>query len=187
MSLILALFAALVVVRLQAVFSHWIWGMVVLVLTFNLWGTLQAANHFPPGLTTQFDAETRLDHRFIPAVIDFLEDQGERRGYTTYWIGYPLAFHSEERLIFTPRLPYHSDFRYTPRDDRYLPYSQEVTAADKVAYITGNQPYLEKSIREGLAGLRVSWQEKVIGDYRIFYRLSQPVTPEQLRLGGMTD
>ena len=187
LSVILALFAALAVSRLQEVYNRWAWGVVVLVLTFNLWGTLQAADHFPPGLTTQFDAETRLDHRHDPALIDFLEDQGERRGYATYWISYPLAFQSEERLIFTPRLPYHRDFRYTPRDDRYLPYSQEVAAADKVAYITGNQPSLERSIREGLAGLGVSWQEKVIGDYHIFYRLSQPVKPEVLGLGGQID
>jgi hypothetical protein len=155
------------VVTLREVYSRWVWGLVVLVLTFNLWGTLQAAGHFPPGLTTQFDAETRLDHRYDPALINFLEDQGERHGYTTYWISYPLAFQSKERLIFTPRLPYHRDFRYTPRDDRYLPYSQQVTTADKVAYITGNQPYLERSIREGLAGLGSPGGENH-RDYHIF-------------------
>jgi hypothetical protein len=186
LSVILALFASFTVIKLREIFGSWVLGVVILIISFNLWGNLQAAYNFPPGLTTQFDAETRLDHRYDPALIDFLEDHGEWRGFTTYWISYPLAFLSEERLIFRPTLPYHGDFRYSPRDDRYLPYSQEVDAAEKVAFITGNQPALEKRLRAGMSGIGVTWQEKVIGDYHIFYQLSRRVNPEELGLGVQT-
>jgi hypothetical protein len=187
LAVILALFAALAIIKLQAIYGAWVWGLVVLVMGFNLWGTMQAANRYPPGLTTQFDSETRIDHRYDIELINFLDEQGETRGYTTYWISYPLAFQSAEHLIFVPQLPYHSDLRYTPRDDRYAPYTNLVNASSKVAYITGDQPALENRLREGLAALEIAWQEKVIGDYRVFYQLSKVVQPDELGLGGQMD
>jgi len=187
MAVIMALFAAQAVMRLRDSHGRWAWGLVLIVLGFNLWGTVQAAQRVPPGLTTQFDAQTRIYHRHDFDLIAFLEAEGEMRGYSNYWISYPLAFQSGERLIFVPRLPYHRDLSYTSRDDRYAPYQQLVAAAGKVAYITGDQPALENHIRKGLATLRVDWQEKEIGDYRVFYQLSRVVRPGELGLGGELD
>ncbi len=186
-AVIMALFAAQAVMRLRDSYGRWAWGLVLIVLGFNLWGTVQAAQRVPPGLTTQFDAQTRIDHRYDFDLIAFLEAEGEMRGYSNYWISYPLAFQSGERLIFVPRLPYHRDLSYTSRDDRYAPYQKLVAAAGRVAYITGDQPELENHIRKGLATLRVDWQEKGIGDYRVFYKLSRVVRPGELGLGGELD
>lgn len=186
-AVILALFAAQAVMRLRDNYGRWAWGLVLIVLGFNLWGTVQAAQRVPPGLTTQFDAQTRIDHHFDFDLIAFLEAEGELRGYTNYWISYPLAFHSGEGLIFVPRLPYHRDLSYTSRDDRYAPYQKLVAAAGRVAYITGDQPELENHIRKGLAILRVEWREKQIGDYHVFYKLSRVVRPGELGLGGELD
>jgi hypothetical protein len=116
-------------------------------------------------------------------LIDFLHQQGEQRGYSNYWVAYPLGFLSQEELIFVPRLPYHQDFRYTERDDRYDPYDRWVAEAQRVAYITTNHPALDGRLRAAFAALGVTWKEAKIGDFQIFFALSQPVRPEQIGLG----
>ncbi|KAF5435362.1 hypothetical protein C5S36_03320, partial [Candidatus Methanophagaceae archaeon] len=111
---------------------------------------------------------------------DFLSKHGETRGYSNYWVSYPLAFESDEELIYIPRLPYHLDFRYTARDDRYEPYQALVEGSDRVAYITTFHPALDESIRASFRRLGVVWEEEMIGDYQIFYNLSRPVHPEEI-------
>jgi hypothetical protein len=86
-------------------------------------------------------------------------------------------------LLFTPRLPYHTDFRYTQRDDRYQPYDRLVETADQAAYITTNHPALEQYLRDAFFGMNIAWKEADIGNYHVFYDLSQKVTPEQIDLG----
>jgi hypothetical protein len=155
-----------------------------LLLAFNLWGTLQSASRNPPGITSQFNPESRIDASAIPALGSFLRRSGELRGYSTYWVSYPLAFLSREQLVFVPRLPYHADLRYTPRDDRYAPYKGMVEQSSRVAYITAGQPALELAIRAGLARLGLGWQEALVGQYRVFFRLSRPVSPAELGIPG---
>jgi 4-amino-4-deoxy-L-arabinose transferase-like glycosyltransferase len=177
----MALFAADLLLAVQRRGAgRWACVLIAGILAFNLWGTVQSAVRNPPGLTTQFDAATRVDHRFDSALIAFLEQNGERRGYTNYWVAYPLAFLSGEDLVFVPRLPYHPDFRYTARDDRYPPYDDLVTASDRVAYITANHPALNERLRQGLAAAGASFMEVSIGDYHVFYRLSIPLRPEDI-------
>ena len=180
----LAIFAAEFCSNLhkQTHLGKWIYALILFLLTFNLWSTVEAARNYPPGLTTQFDPVSWIDHRFDEPLIAFLEKEGERRGYTNYWVAYPLAFQSEEKLIFVPRLPYHQDFRYTTRDNRYLPYNTLVEESEKVAYITTNHPALDEVLRDGFRSLGVSWDEKWIGNYHVFYGLSEAVRPRELDL-----
>jgi 4-amino-4-deoxy-L-arabinose transferase-like glycosyltransferase len=154
-----------------------------LVLAFNLWGTVQCALRYPPGITTQFYAPTQVDHRYDQALMDFLLAHSETSGYTNYWVAFPLAFLSNEELIFVPRLPYHTDLRYTARDDRYPPYTARVAAAPRTAYITTHNPTLDDVLRAGFTRLGVTWQEEKIGDYQIYFALSRPVHPAELGLG----
>jgi hypothetical protein len=159
-------------------------GLVVLVTGYALIGTIQAGWRNPPGITTQFDPITRLDHRYDGELIEFLRSQGETRGYANYWIAYPLAFLSRDELIFTPRLPYHEDLRYTGRDDRYQPYDVAVAEAERAAYIVSRlHPTLAGLLRERFLALNVAWQERTIGDTVVFYRLSRKVTPEEIGFG----
>jgi 4-amino-4-deoxy-L-arabinose transferase-like glycosyltransferase len=158
-------------------------AFVLLLVMFNAWGTLQCAVAFPPGLTTQFDPVAQVDHRDMPALIAFLRARGETRGYSNYWVAFPLAFLSHEDLIFASRLPYHQDFRYTPRDDRYAPFTDAVTAGDRAAYITTHHPALNERLRAGFTKLGVTFQETQIGDYTVFYALSRKVLPPELGLG----
>ncbi|RMF49613.1 MAG: hypothetical protein D6755_02210 [Anaerolineae bacterium] len=176
---VFSLFAAGMLERWVHRWARWGWVAFGLLLVYNLGGVVQAAMQYPPGLTTQFDAIAQVDHRDLPALMDFLQAHGETRGYTNYWVAYPLAFRSQERLIFVPRLPYHEDFRYTSRDDRYPPYDTLVADAERVAYITTRHPALDARLREYFVAQGVTWQETQIGDYHVFYALSRKVAPPE--------
>ena len=152
------------------------------VLAFNLVGTAQAAFTNPPGITTQFEAITQVDHRYDAALIRFLRAHGGTRGYANYWVTYPIAFLSGEEIILVPRLPYKADLRYTSRDDRYAPYDELVEASPTVVYVTTNHPTLDGLLREQFTVLGVEFHEAQIGDYHVFYDLSRKVTPDELTL-----
>jgi len=162
-------------------------ALVMLVLGYQAWGTLQCGLRFPPGLTTQFYEPSIIDHRADAELIAFLRQAGETRGYSNYWVAYPLAFQSGEDLIFIPRLPYHQDFRYTPRDDRYTPFTNLVERSPRVAYITTRNPPLDQYLREHFQGLGITWQEKQIADYRIYYHLSRTIRPQEIGLGELRE
>ena len=162
----------------------WIrFAALAVVLVFNLAGTVECAFRYPPGLTTQFYAATIIDHRYDLELIRFLEANDERRGYTNYWVAYPLAFLSGERLIFMPALPYHLDLRYTDRDNRYSPYNDAVKNSQRIAYITARNPVLDDTLRTRFVENAIEWQEEVIGDYHIFYHLSKAIQPEDIGFG----
>ncbi len=179
----LALFTAELLHRIRTERPRFALGILSGLLAFNLWGTLQTATTNPPGITTQFDAIAQIDKTYDEELIEFLLREGEMHGYANYWITFPLAFLSDEELIYAAQLPYHADFRYTPRDDRYSPYTEAVSSADKVAYITSNHPELDAHIRVDMTRLQIGFEEKQIGDYHIFYALSRPVRPHELGLG----
>jgi len=153
------------------------------LVAFNWWGVAQSAAA-APRLTTQFDPVAQVEMRDLPRVAAFLREHGETRGYANYWVTFPLAFLSREDLIFAARLPYHLDFRYTPRDDRYPAYTAAAEAADRTAYITTRHPPLEERLRAGLAALGVTYKEERLGDFTIFYALARPVRPDELGLGA---
>jgi hypothetical protein len=179
----MALLAADFLLAIAVRIGKWAWVLASFVILYNLAGTWQTAARLPPGITTQFDAVSRIDQRQMPALIRFLKDRGENFGYSNYWVSYPLAFLSQERLIFIPALPYHQDFRYTTRDNRYQPYNTAVAHSNKIAYITTNHPALDQYIRQQFKRAGVAWKEARIGDFQVFYSLSSPVKPEEIGLG----
>jgi hypothetical protein len=184
LSVVLAVAGAAMVERLwMKAGGRWTVLALAVPLVYALWGNLETAFTQPPGITTQFDAFTIRDDASDRRLIEFLRASGETRGYTTYWVAYPLAFLSDETLIFVPRLPYHADLRYTPRDDRYAPYDALVDASPRVAYITSRHPTLDEALREGLRAQDVLFEEAEIGGYHIFYRLNRALTPSELDIG----
>jgi hypothetical protein len=158
-------------------------GAVALLLIFHAWGTIQSVT-MPgsPGLTTQFYAPSVVDHANDDELMQFLRSQGETRGYTNYWVAYPLAFRSQEELIYIPALPYHTDLRYTARDNRYAPYDALVETSPTTAYIVTKNPALSQALRAGLQGLGVTWNERQIGDFEVYYHLSRAVRPAEMNL-----
>src|SRR5690606_26621307 len=61
-------------------------GLLGIALAFNLWGTVQCALRYPPGLTTQFHAPTQINHAYDDELIAFLRNTGATNGYTNYWV-----------------------------------------------------------------------------------------------------
>jgi 4-amino-4-deoxy-L-arabinose transferase-like glycosyltransferase len=161
----------------------WQAAVLLLLLGYQAWGTLDSALRNPPGITTQFNAITQVDLRYQDELIQFLKAQGETRGYSNYWVAYPTAFLSGEELIFVPRLPYHTDLGYTSRDDRYAPYDAQVAASPTTAYITTLNPKADQKLTAGLTNLGVTWQERQIGDYTVYYHLSRAVRPVEIGFG----
>jgi len=176
----LAIFTAMLLQRIRKQNGTLAVLLLVLLLGYNVVATWQAATRQPPGITTQFDPITWIDHTRDQELIDFLLEQGETRGYTNYWVQTPIAFLSHERIISAAALPYHLNLGYTPRDDRYPPYTQAVAQANRAFYITTNHPALDALLRENFSRLDVSFKEKLIGSYQVFYALSRKVEPVEL-------
>jgi 4-amino-4-deoxy-L-arabinose transferase-like glycosyltransferase len=182
----MAVFGAAAIEELLGKYKYGIAAGVLLIVIYNLGGTYQSIKKNPPGLTTQFDQITQVDHHYMDELIDFLSEKDIKYGYTNYWVSYPLAFRSNEDLIFIPRLPYHEDFRYTSRDDRYSTYTDRVERAENVGYITTNHEDLNERLRGDFKESGISWQEERIGDYQIFFNLSETIRPNDLGLGKTT-
>jgi hypothetical protein len=156
------------------------WVLISVVIAYQLSSNLFTAFRSETGFSTQFDPVARINHEYDDELMEFLNRVGATRGYTNYWVAYPLAFKSAEELVFVPRLPYHQDLRYTPRDNRYAPYNSIVEASDQVAYLTTKNPELDELIRSRLRTLGVNWQERTIGDYQVLYQLSRHVEPGEI-------
>ena len=161
--------------------QHTAWGIALLLsaLFFQAVQTGRAALS-QDGLTTQFDPITRFDNRHDAELIAFLTERGESRGYSHYWVTFRLAFLSQENLIFAPSLPYKNNLALSPQDNRLPAYTEAANASPQTAYILTSNPALEDRVVKGLSELNVAYQVKVIGPYRVYYRLSQPVRPWQL-------
>jgi hypothetical protein len=180
LGLVLAAFSAELIVRAAARFGRSAYVLILVLMAFQGAGTLESALRMPPGITTQFDPVAQLDQRDLPQVIAFLRAHGETRGYTNYWVSFPLAFLSGEELIFTARLPYHEDLRYTARDDRYPPYDDLVDASSHVAYITTKNPALDARLEAAFADCGIQYRVEQIGDFHIYYNLSGVIRPEEI-------
>jgi 4-amino-4-deoxy-L-arabinose transferase-like glycosyltransferase len=178
----LAVLAGNYLAWLSGKMGRWRWPILGVILVFHLAGTVQCWQAYPPGFTTQFDANTIHDQSQREDLIDFLKENSLDRGYSSYWLSYPLAFLSEESLIFVPRLPYHNDFTYTDRDSRYPAYEEIVRSSRNICYITSNQPWLDTYLREHFSELNIHWNEQAIGEFLVFYGFDQAVEPEKIGL-----
>lgn len=176
----LCVFTARALLALAERVGRWAWALLGIVLVFNLTGVVQAAHANPPGITTQFEAITQVDHRYDAELISFLRTHGGTRGYGNYWVAYPIAFLSHEEIILPPCLPYKADMRYTSRDDRYKPYREWVAASPDVVYVTTNHPALDALLSGRFQALGVGFREAQIGSFHVFYGLSRPVAPREL-------
>ena len=176
----LLIFAGVALATLRQRHRRLALGLLILVLGFNLLATFLALWQGQPGFTAQMSPTRQFDNRYDQDLIAFLKEQGPY-GYSHHWITYKIAFLSDEQVILAAQLPYHSNLRYNPRDDRYPPYSRQVAASDRPVYVTFQEPYLDRLLRPSFAALGVSYKEQDIGPYRVFYDLSAKVEPWQLQ------
>jgi hypothetical protein len=157
-------------------------ALLLALVLYNAGSTLQAAYRDQSGLTTQFDPVARIDFSRFDDLIAFLKANDIERGYTNYWVAYTLAFRTQEEIIFTPSLPYHQDFRFTERDNRYPPYSEQVAASNQVAFITTHHPNLEAALQHSLTERGIDFKIARFDPFTLIYDLSQPIRPDQLDL-----
>jgi hypothetical protein len=156
-----------------------IYALATITLVFQIYGTWISGIQ-KPYITTQFYSPAQVDHTRIDELQQFLTSEEEYYGFSNYWISYPLAFVSAEKIISIPKLPYHQDLRYTERDNRISKYNELLESGDSYFYITSNNPELDELLVRALLEREVDYQQKQINDYHIFYNLSQKITPEEL-------
>ena len=155
----------------------------ITLLSFNLLGNALAISQNPPGLTTQFDPSNRFDNSHDDELVSFLRQVGVVRGYSNYFVAFRIAFLSQETVILSPQLSYKPDLSYNPADDRYPPYTAEVSRAEQVVYVTSIHPTLDLLLAERLATAGVGFAEKQIGPYHLFYDLTRKISPQELGFG----
>jgi 4-amino-4-deoxy-L-arabinose transferase-like glycosyltransferase len=176
----LLIFAGVALATLRQRHRRLVIGLLTLILGFNLLTTFLALWQGQPGFTAQMSLARQFDNRHDQDLIAFLKEHGPY-GYSHHWITYRIAFLSDEQVILAAQLPYHSNLRYNPRDDRYPPYSRQVAASDRPVYVTFQEPYLDSLLRTSFAAVGVSYKAQDIGPYRVFYDLSAKVEPWQLQ------
>lgn len=148
-------------------------------LVVNGWATAQAASM--SGITTQFDPITRFGNEHDRALIGFLEQRDVSTGYTNYWVAYRIGFLTAEEVQLSPELPYKADLRYTERDLRIPGYKEAADSSDRIVYITTKHPTLDSRIRRAFEELDVKYRQRGIGHYHVFFNLSRPVRPDEIR------
>jgi hypothetical protein len=156
-------------------------GGVVLValIAWQVAGVVAAMNT-PRGLSPQFDPITDIPNQDDQRLIAYLQERGLTRGYATYWVTFRLAFLSQERLIFVPKLPYKADLR-PAGGDRYPPYTPLVIAAERITLISAAHPALDAAIEAGLRRLgHVPVQKVRLGPYTVYPDLPGTLTPAAL-------
>jgi 4-amino-4-deoxy-L-arabinose transferase-like glycosyltransferase len=151
----------------------------IITLVFQIYGSWKTGIE-EPYITTQFYSPAQVDHSRINEMQQFLIREEEYYGFSNYWISYPLAFVSDEKIVSTPKLPYHKDLRYTERDNRISKYNTIIENGNSYFYITSNNPELDDLLVRAFQENYIDYLQKQIDDYHIFYSLSQKITPEEL-------
>jgi len=155
--------------------------LAIFVIAYQIFGTYISATK-EPYITTQFYQPAQVNHKQIDKLINFLEEENELYGFTNYWVSYPLAFLSGEKIITVPMLPYHPDLRFTERDNRISHYNDLILAGKNYFFLTTNNKPLNDLLELKLNQNEIKFKTKVIDDYFIFYDLSRKITPIELGL-----
>lgn len=155
-------------------------SLLALLVTFHL-GTMITAAKSKTGIEPQLLSGLQADARHDAELLVFLDEQGYKYGYASYWVSYRLMFLSKENVIFDTSLPY-DEHGTRPHNNRYPPYVEMVKQAEKVVWITQNFPELDVWIAEQLAEKGIFYQTRDFGPYHVFYDFSEQVTPADFGL-----
>ena len=116
------------------------------------------------GLNTPYSGERRMPEDVAPLIAD-LETRDLRHVYSDYWIGYRLAFESDERIIAA--------------GGRNEELTRRVEAAPRVAYVYLDDTRFVHSLRHELTRINQPWQEHAVAGFRVIVP-DRPVTPEEI-------
>jgi hypothetical protein len=157
-------------------------GLLAALLAYNLTTHIRAVQTVPPGIIAQTHPALQFGNAWDQALIDFVTVHGGR-GYSHHWISFKMAFLSDEQVILVSYLPYFSDLRWNPKDDRYPPYAAAVAESPRRVYVTHREPNLESYLQNAFAERQITYQIQDIGPYRVYYDFSAIVTPQEIGLG----
>lgn len=135
-------------------------GLLALNLHSNL--TIQPALNLP-----YLHGATVADYREL---IDWLEDNDIHHVYADYWIGYTLAFESQERIV-----PFIIASGSQVGWNRYPPYAAEVERSLRLGYIFVAGSTDEQTFARYLTGQNVVYQVQSLAPYVVYWNLSSPV------------
>lgn len=159
--------------------SHWIAAAAVFVLLgLNMWGTWLGANS-PEKITTQLSEASRFDNNDDEDLLTFLFQNDLDFGYTNYWVSFRLAFLSDEEFVYVAKLPYREDLKYNPSSNRYLLYEKLVDESNQTNFITADQPALDVFLQGWFSDREITYQEKAIGIYRVYFDFSRQVRSDE--------
>lgn len=134
------------------------------LLVFNLYGNLA----LKPELNLPYVAgKTLSDNR---ALIDWLDAKGIQHVYTDYWIGYWLAYESQESII-----PYIIGSDHKVGWNRYPPCVAEVKNSPNPAYIFIAGSKEERSFADYLLAQNIQYDAQSIIIYTVYWNLGSPV------------
>ncbi|MEA2625089.1 MAG: hypothetical protein QOD06_1134 [Candidatus Binatota bacterium] len=133
------------------------------LLAVHLYGSAQSSRASDLLLLSATE-RVSADHREL---IRFLEEKRIRHVYTSYWIGYRLAFETAERVVFAPF--------GQPATERIPSYGREVRRAERVAYVFA--PTLARIVTASLDALGVGYARRTASGYEVIYDLERPSAP----------
>jgi hypothetical protein len=139
-------------------------------------GTALLVARGPVGVDYLVETRLRVPPEDDAALLAFLAERDYHYAYAAYWTGLRLAFLSQEALILDTSLP-HDERGLATGHNRYPPYQQQVAAAERRAWISQNHPRLEACLEAQFSAAGLSYQVAQVGVYRVYYDLSQPLTP----------
>jgi hypothetical protein len=105
------------------------------------------------------------------ALMDWLDANNIRHVYTDYWIGYPLAFESQERIV-----PFIIASGNQVGWNRYPPYVTEVERSPNPAYIFVAGSEDEQAFAGYLMSQSIRYEVKSIAPYAVYWNLSSRVS-----------
>jgi 4-amino-4-deoxy-L-arabinose transferase-like glycosyltransferase len=153
----------------------------IFVVIYQVFGVISMARK-EPYITTQFYEPAQVNQSYMNELITFLNKNDEKYGFSNYWVSYPLAFLSDENIISLPLLPYHPDLTFTSRDNRIPSYNEVLKFQNKYFFITTKNPELDKLLSDRFSENGIGYHYEIIGDFHIYYALSQPIDPEKIGL-----
>jgi hypothetical protein len=150
------------------------------LLVFQFATVLQAAKS-ETGITGQLDSDLLSSETHEAALIDFLQENDYRYGYTSYWVSYETMFKTGEAFIFDTSLPYDEN-GYRPHNNRYPPYTNAVAGASDPVWITQNLPELDALIENAFDSAEIDYRVESIGPFRVYHQMSERVAPSDFGL-----
>jgi 4-amino-4-deoxy-L-arabinose transferase-like glycosyltransferase len=130
------------------------WGVVALLLGFNVWSVLSTdVRLWRPEDTPDSTAATRAE------LVQYVVAQDRHQLYTDYWIGYPIMFETRETVLA---------YVISGGFNRYVPPADNVQRTPNPAWVFTAGMDAERIFREQLAAVGGTARQAEVAVYRVY-------------------